>query len=148
MRLDDARRVYAELIECWNRRDAMGFADLFAEEGSLVGFDGSQVDGQAAIEEHLAGIFADHRPLSYVAIVREVRPLTPDVAMVRAVVGMGDREINPAVNAIQTLVIARRDGRWQVQLFQTTPAAFHGRPDLSDKLTTELRDALKTKSAG
>src|SRR5207249_5716578 len=38
--------------------------------------------------------------------------------------------------------------RWQVQLFQTTPAAFHGRADAGAKLTAELRDALKTKSAG
>jgi uncharacterized protein (TIGR02246 family) len=146
--LDDAWRLYAELIECWNRRDAMGFADLFAEEGGLVGFDGSQVDGRAAIEDHLAGIFADHRPQPYVSIVREVRALTPDVAIVRAVAGMGERDINPAVNAIQTLIVARRDGRWEVQLFQTTPAAFHGRPDASAELTAELRDALKTKSAG
>ena len=146
--MDDARRVYAELIECWNRRDAMGFADLFADEGSLVGFDGSPLDGRGAIEDHLASIFADHRPQPYVAIVREVRSLTPDVALVRAVVGMGEHEINPAVNAIQTLVVARRDGRWQVQLFQTTPAAFHGRPEASAKLTAALRDALKTKSAG
>jgi uncharacterized protein (TIGR02246 family) len=146
--VDEARRVYIELIECWNRQDAMGFADLFADDGSLVGFDGSQIDGRASIEDHLASIFADHRPQPYVAIVREVRALTPDVTIVRAVVGMGERDINPAVNAIQTLVVARRDGRWHVHLFQTTPAAFHGRPDASAKLTAELREALKTKSAG
>jgi hypothetical protein len=46
------------------------------------------------------------------------------------------------VNAIQTLVAARRDGRWRVELFQNTPAAFHGRPEASEALTAELRGAL------
>ena len=70
-----------------------------------------------------AELIADHRPQPYVTIVREIRALTPDVTIVRAVAG-------------------------RCELFQTTPAAFHGRADAGAKLTAELRDALKTKSAG
>jgi uncharacterized protein (TIGR02246 family) len=142
--------LYEELLERWNQRDAAGFAALFADDGNLVGFDGSQVDGRAEIESHLCGIFGDHPTASYVAIVREVRRLAPGVAVLRAVVGMvppGGSDLNPAANAVQTLVAARRDGRWRIALFHNTPAAFHGRPEASEKLTEELRQALRASAA-
>jgi uncharacterized protein (TIGR02246 family) len=108
----------------------------------VVGFDGSQVEGRAAITEHISGIFADHVTAAYIVKVREVRRLAPDVALVRAVVGMippGQDDVNPDANAIQSLVATRRDGRWQINHFQNTPAAFHGRPELREVLTDELR---------
>jgi uncharacterized protein (TIGR02246 family) len=143
------RALYDALLDAWNRRDAAAFAGLFAERGNIVGYDGSPVDGRSAIESHLAAIFADHTPATYVGIVRELRPVGPSVALLRAVVGMvpptgGD--INPERNAVQSLVAAERDGRWQVELFHNTPAAFHGRPDDAAKLTEELRQAHRSRS--
>jgi hypothetical protein len=44
--------------------------------------------------------------------------------------------------AIQTLVAAKRDGKRRVALFQNTPAQFHGRPELVESLTEELRQLL------
>jgi hypothetical protein len=32
---------------------------------------------------------------------------------------------------------------WQLASLQNTPAAFHGRPDLADQLTDELRAVLR-----
>jgi len=54
----------------------------------------------------------------------------------------GSSDINPAVNAIQTLTAIKQDGQWSIALFQNTPAQFHGRPDLSEALTAELRQLL------
>jgi hypothetical protein len=54
----------------------------------------------------------------------------------------GGSDINPAVNSIQSLVAVRDAERWRVVLLQTTPAAFHGRPDLAEALTAELRALL------
>jgi hypothetical protein len=55
-------------------------------------------------------------------------------------------EIMSDRNAIQT-VVANRDGDGLgVALFQTTPAQFHGRPDLSEKLTAELSELLASTS--
>jgi len=90
-------------------------------------------------------MFADHPTAIYVGKVRGVRFLTPQVAILRAVAGMvprGQPDLNPAVNAIQTLVAARHDGQWQIELFQNTPAQFHGRPELAQQLTEELRQLL------
>ena len=139
------RGLYQALLEQWNRRDAAGMADLFAEAGHLVGFDGSVVNGRAAIAAHLAPIFRDHPTAAYVGKVREVRFLAPGVAVLRAVAGLvppGAADINPALNAVQSLVAARHDGQWRVELYQNTPAAFHGRPEESAALTAELRQLL------
>ncbi|HEV2235392.1 MAG TPA: SgcJ/EcaC family oxidoreductase, partial [Ktedonobacterales bacterium] len=93
----------------------------------------------------LAGIFADHATARYVGIARGVQRLGPGVALLGAVVGMvpaGSADLNPAVNAIQSLVAVRRGEAWRVALFQNTPAQFHGRTDLAAALTEELRALL------
>ena len=36
---------------------------------------------------------------------------------------------------------AAQAGEWRISLFQNTPAQFHGRPDLVERLTRELREA-------
>lgn len=119
----------------------------FAEDGNLVGFDGSQADSRNAIEDHLRPIFADHPTATYVAKVREIRFLDDNVGILRAVAGMippdaGD--INPEVNTIHTLVAVRNaNDEWRAALFQSTPAAWHGRPQDSAALTEELRDVMR-----
>ena len=54
----------------------------------------------------------------------------------------GQSDLNPAVNTIQTLVTAKRDGVWRILLFQNIPAQVHGRPELVWQLTEELRQLL------
>ena len=141
----EIRMLYQQLLDSWNRRNTHDFAALFAESGNVVGFDGSVIDGRDAIATHLEQIFANHPTAAYLAKIREVRLLTPEVALLRAVAGMvppGQNDINPAVNAVQSLVVAKQAGRWQIALFQNTPAQFHGQPELAQQLTTELRELL------
>lgn len=69
-----------------------------------------------------------------------------EVAILSAVVGMvppGQSDLNPDVNAIQRFVTLKEGDRWRIALFQNTPAAFHGRPELRESLTAELRQALR-----
>ena len=139
------RALYKQWLDQWNSRNANAMAMLVAEDGNLVGFDGSQINGRAEIASSLSQIFADHQTAAYVGKVREVRFLAPEVVLLRAVVGMvppGQSDINPAVNAIQSLVATKQDGKWQIALFQNTPAQFHGRPELVQQLTDELRQLL------
>lgn len=139
------RALYDQLIDHWNRRKPAAYAALFTEDGTVVGFDGSVVDGASAIETHLSQIFADHMTARYITKIREIRLLAPEVALLRAVVGMvppGQSDINPGANAIQSLVAVNRDGNWQIAHFHNTPAQFHGRPELAQELTDELRALL------
>jgi uncharacterized protein (TIGR02246 family) len=141
--------LYQELLKRWNKRRASEMTDLFTEDGNLVGFDGSQINGRSEARSVLSQIFANHQTAAYLGIVKEVRLLSPDVAILRAVAGMvppGESDINPEVNAVQTLVAVKQQNNWIIALFQNTPAAFHGRPELSERLTEELRQALRTSS--
>jgi uncharacterized protein (TIGR02246 family) len=140
------RRLYEQILIAWNQQDAAAMAARFEEDANLVGFDGSQADSRAAIEDHLRPIFADHPTAAYVGKVREIRMLGRDVGLLRAVVGMippGSEDINPAVNTIQTLVAVQNAEGWRAALFQSTPAAWHGRPQDSAALTEEIRDVAR-----
>jgi uncharacterized protein (TIGR02246 family) len=143
------RELHARLLEAWDKRNARDFALLFASDGVLVGFDGSQVNGQLEVGAHLTEIFSHHQTPGYVSIVREVRSLAPDVALLRANTGLippGKDDIDPALNAVQSMVAVRKGGAWKIALFQNTPAAFHERPDAVKKLTEELRAKLRERS--
>src|SRR5215212_7375008 len=140
------RRLYEEILIAWNQQDAPAMAAQFEEDGNLVGYDGSQADSRAAIEDHLRPIFADHPTAAYVTKVREIRMLGRDVRLLRAVAGMippNSDDINPAGNTIQTLVAVQNAHGWQAALFQSTPAAWQGRPQDSAELTEELRDVMR-----
>lgn len=137
--------LYHGLIAAWNRRDAHAFAAGFAEGAQVVGFDGSEMGGRAQVAAELGQIFAHHQTGAYVGLVRELRQLGHDTTLLRAAVGMvppGQSSLNPALNAIQSLVASRRDGAWRIELFQNTPAQFHGRPELAEQLTAELQALL------
>lgn len=145
---EGVRALYESLLSAWNRRDAAGMARLYGTGGTQIGFDGSHMSGAAEIEAHLAPIFAHHPTGAFVSIVREVRTLGPGTALLRADASMipaGKEEINPAVNAVQTLVATNTEGAWRIALFQNTPAAFHGRPDAAARLTEELQQAARRR---
>lgn len=143
---DKVSNLYKELLNQWNEKQGHGMASLFAEDGTMVGFDGSQVNTAKDIEAHLTPIFAQYPTGRFIHIIREVRALTAETALVSANVGMvprGYADINPAVNAVQTMVAVKKGDDWKVALFQNTPAAFHGRPEDAEKLSTELRAVLE-----
>src|SRR5690349_187366 len=97
------RNLQEKMWAAWNRRDAAGMAVLCVSDASLVGFDGSVVNGRADIEKSMGAIFKDHTPATSVGIVREVRMLGADAALVRSVAGMvppGKSEIKADRNTI------------------------------------------------
>jgi uncharacterized protein (TIGR02246 family) len=142
---DAIRTLYQQLLGAWNQRSRDAFAATFAEDGVSIGFDGSQNIGRTDIQSTLRQIFADHPTGRYIGKARSIRLLSPDVALLRAVAGIvpaGQSDIAPQLNAVQSLVAAKHDGRWLIELFQNTPAQFHGRPEMAEELTEELRQLL------
>ena len=138
-------KLHAELLTCWNNQNAAGMASLFTEDANVIGFDGSQMNGQSQIETELKQVFANHKTAAYVWKIEEIRFLDVEVALLRAIVGMvppGKKEINPATNAVQSLIAIKQNDIWKISLFQNTPAQFHGRPQLVDAMTKELSKLL------
>ena len=139
------RELYDALIFAWNQQNAAGMAGCFAGIGNIVGFDGSQMTGPKEIEATVSMIFSHHKTGLYYPIVREVRPIGSDVALLRADIGMvpaGKNDINPDLNAVQSMVARNQGGDWRIELFQNTPSALHGQTELRETLTAELRDLL------
>ncbi|MGI8333946.1 SgcJ/EcaC family oxidoreductase [Actinomadura scrupuli] len=138
------RDLYTRLLRAWNDRNAEDYAALFAADGVMIGFDGSQASG-AQITDHLAPIFTDHPTAAFVAKVRDIRFLGPGSVMLRAIAGMvppGQDRLNPAVNVLQTIVAEHQEDGWRIVLFQNTPAQYHGRPELTEQHTAELEPLL------
>src|SRR3979490_909365 len=112
-----ARELHVRLIQAWDKRNARDFALLFASDANLVGFDGSQVNGQLEVGAHLTEIFSHHQTPRYVSIVREVRVIPTDVTLLRANTGLvptGKDDIEPALNAVQSMVAMKKAGAWKV----------------------------------
>jgi len=145
------RALYEGLLRGWNARDAGAFASGFADDGVIIGFDGSENTGRAQIVEQIGLIFADHPTGAYVGKVRDVRAIGDDAAILRAVAGIvpaGQSELNPQLNSVQSMTVERRDGQWRIVHYQNTPAAYHGRPELVEALTDELREAQGDRAGG
>jgi len=136
--------LYRTLLHCWNEQNASGYAALFVERGTIIGFDGSCMESQASIRDHLESIFADHHPASYVALVKSVQPVGDGVSLLRAEAGMvppGSDTIKSDVNAHQTMLAVHTDVGWKILLFQNTPAKFDGRPTAVAEMTRTLQAA-------
>lgn len=143
---NEIQAVYQQLLDAWNNRNARAMANLFTEDGENIGFDGSQAIGREEIFAHLKPIFEDHPTTPFVSKVKDVRFLSSEIAILRAIAGMvppGQTDINSKVNTHHTLVAIKKEGNWRIQLFQNTPAQFHGRPELVEQMTDELRKVLK-----
>lgn len=137
--------LYFNFIQAWNERNSRAMADHFTEDGEMVGYDGSQAFGPEEIHAHLEPIFSSFPTPPYYAKVKNVSFLSEDAVMVRAIAGMipvGKTELSPELNTHHTVIAVRVEDKWFIKLFQNTPAQFHGRPELLDQMTEELRALL------
>ncbi len=147
----DVVTLYRRILDGWNRASAEDFAAAFSETGEVIRYDGSEIQGRAAIVEEMGRIFTDHPTGRYVGKVREVRLLGTELAVLRAVAGVvpaGQADLDPELNSVQSLVANFSDGEWRVVLYQNTPAQFHGRPELVESLNEELRRELEGLDSG
>ena len=138
--------LYSQFLDGWNRRSGAAVAAGFADDGDIIGFDGTHHRGRLSIAADLRAVFGSHQTAAYVAVVRSVRPVAADVAVLIANAGMippGGNDLDPALHTVHTLVaVDQGGGRWRISLFQSTPAAWHQHPEARAALTEELRGLL------
>ncbi len=140
------RALYASFLDGWNRRSGAAVAAGFADDGDIIGFDGTHHRGRLSIAADLRAVFGSHQTPAYVAVVRSVRPIAENVAVLIANAGMipaGGSDLDPDLHTVHTLVaVDEGSGRWRISLFQSTPAGFHAFPEEREALTEELRGLL------
>lgn len=138
---------YLSFLQGWNQQDAAKMAASCATNCLIIGYDGSQMSGRQQIEQELGGIFSQHRTSAYVYNIRSVTFLHAQIAQIVAVVGMlapGQKQVDPALNAIQVVTLVKLNGHWLIELLQNTPAQYHQRPELAQALTLELNQAANS----
>jgi uncharacterized protein (TIGR02246 family) len=141
------RFLYFQMIDGWNKGNGHLFASPFAQDGDLVGFDGTHLRGRQQIASFHQQLFETYvKGSRLVGKIRDVRFLTPGVAVMHAVGGTimeGQTDLEPERNSIHTLVLKKGDDdRWCIVTFQNTRAQYIGRPEMKDELTKELREEL------
>ena len=86
-------------MDGWNRGGGQAFAAPFAEDGDLVGFDGTHLKGRQEITSFHQQLFDTYlKGHSFGWKVKSVRFLTPDVAIMNVVGGTimaGQTDIEP-----------------------------------------------------
>jgi uncharacterized protein (TIGR02246 family) len=118
------RALYQQVMDGWNQGSGDAFAAVFTEDGDLIGFDGTHFKGRQEIAPFHQRLFDKWLKGSrLVGEVKDVRFLSPDVALMHAVGGTvlrGKSEPVPERDSIQTLVATRQDGEWRLAAFQNT----------------------------
>jgi uncharacterized protein (TIGR02246 family) len=100
-------------VKAYNAKDARAIASQFAEDGRIVGPDGSVAEGRPAIERRYREAFEDD-PDARIAVTSEsIRLLAPDVALEegRAAIRSGNADSAAKAGRYHALYV-RRDGRW------------------------------------
>jgi uncharacterized protein (TIGR02246 family) len=118
------RALYQQVMNGWNQGSGDAFAAVFTQDGDLVGFDGTHFKGRQQIAPFHQQLFDKWLKGSrLVGEVKDVRFLSPDVALMHAVGGTemrGKSEPVPERDSIQTLIATRQGDEWRLAAFQNT----------------------------
>jgi len=108
----------------WSDNDADAYADMYVDEGSLLVGD-SQLVSREEIRAYMTEAFAaGYRGTQVTAEPKEIRLLTPSVAMAvteGGVIREGLETLDPAEEVRGLWIIVKRDGDWRVAAHQTSP---------------------------
>lgn len=118
------RSLYTQLMDGWNQGSGEAFAAPFAEDGHLVGFDGTHFKGRGEIVSFHQPLFDKWlKGTRLIGEVESVRFLSSDVALIHALGGTvmrGKSRPSSERDSIQTLVAVKRGGEWRLAAFQNT----------------------------
>ncbi|MBB5913460.1 uncharacterized protein (TIGR02246 family) [Nocardia transvalensis] len=117
------RTVLDRVHAAWAAGDAAAFAAEFTPDADYVTFLGTHHLGRADIEACHVPLFEKFQKGSRLdGDITQVRFLGPDVALVHGVgaVVKGKQRRNSRNTKVQTWVLVRRDGEWEISAFHNT----------------------------
>lgn len=117
--------VPQRIIEAWAGQDAGAFADVFAEDATMI-LPGVFCHGRDEIRSFMTGAFqGPFKDTRVTGAPIDMRVLGPDVAVVVTKGGVtpaGVSEVSPDRAVRATWVVVKRDNRWQLAAYQNSPA--------------------------
>jgi uncharacterized protein (TIGR02246 family) len=123
----DIRNLQNQQADAWNRHDAKAYASLFKEDGDCVNVVGWWWKGRAEIEKKLtdAYLFVFKESVLTIKDV-DVKFLGVDLALAHVRWTMTGARTPKGIpepqQGIQTQVLQKQSGKWQIAAFQNTNA--------------------------
>ncbi|MER7541939.1 SgcJ/EcaC family oxidoreductase [Spirillospora sp. NPDC127506] len=120
----DVRAVLGRMYAAWADNDPDAFADLYAEDATVV-LPGVFQRGREAVRDYMAAAFAG--PLKGSRAVDEPQDVRVDgdtaVIVSRAgIIMAGEDAVRAERERLATWVLSRRSGRWLVSAYANAPA--------------------------
>ncbi|WP_155372847.1 SgcJ/EcaC family oxidoreductase [Catellatospora vulcania] len=120
--------VPARMVAAWAAHDADAFADLFAEDGTMI-LPGLYLKGRDAIRAHMAAEYLGrYQGTTVTGQPIDIKPLAPGaVALLTqgGVIAKGATEL-AAEDAIRaSWILARQGGAWRIAVYQNCPRDEH-----------------------
>jgi uncharacterized protein (TIGR02246 family) len=119
----EIRALVDRMFDSWGRGDAVAYHADFTDDADYVSFDGSRRGKDESISSHRNLFRTVLHGSRLVGEVESVRFVTPDVAVVHltgSVAFAWQPRLRRRRLSRQTMVVVRRDGRWQVTAFHNT----------------------------
>lgn len=108
------RALLARIVEAWARSDAEAYAACFTEDSDYVTFNGMHLRGRAENREAHAPLFRG------VLKGTRIDPSITDLSFLAADVALVHSASSTRGKSLQTFVLIKRDGHWQIRAFQNT----------------------------
>jgi uncharacterized protein (TIGR02246 family) len=119
----EIRALVEHMFDSWGRGDAVAYHADFTDDADYVSFDGSRRGKADSISSHRNLFRTVLHGSRLEGEVESVRFVTPDVAVVHltgSVAFAWQQRLRRRRLSRQTMVVVRRDGRWQVTAFHNT----------------------------
>ena len=116
--------VPARMVAAWRAHDADAFADLFAEDGTMI-LPGLIREGRDAIREFMVGAYqGPYRGTTVTGRPIAIKPLAAGAVAVLTeggVLAPGADELDPKDAIRASWILVKRDGKWVLAVYQNCP---------------------------
>lgn len=116
--------VPGRMVAAWAAHDAVAFARLFTEDGTLI-LPGAYKKGREEIREFMAAGYAgSYRGTTVTGSPLDLKPLGSDaVALLTTggVIAAGETELTAEAAIRASWILVRRDDQWQLAVYQNCP---------------------------
>jgi uncharacterized protein (TIGR02246 family) len=116
--------VPARMVAAWATHDAIAFADLFTQDGTMI-LPGVYKKGRDEIREFMTAAYAGpYLGTRVTGSPIEIKPLAEGAVAVLTVGGVlaaDDTELSDEAAIRASWILVKREGRWQLAVYQNCP---------------------------
>ena len=114
----------SRMVNSWAAHDADAFAELFAEDGTLI-LPGVYVKGRTAIRDYMAdayqGVYAGTTVTGKPIDLKPLGPSAVALVTVGGVIAAGHSELAPADAIRASWILVKRNDAWVLSVYQNCP---------------------------